>query len=95
MVSVLFGGRDCTGGVSAYAAGTTPEHSQLLGRGLKVLGRNDGLEDLLGDIPELLVLVAEENDDAVGLRVEAAGDVQDSLLDNLLDALLANCEVLV
>ncbi|KUI71595.1 hypothetical protein VM1G_11752 [Cytospora mali] len=44
-----------------------------------------GVGDLGGDIPQLLVLGAEEDDDTVGLGVEGGGDVLEGLLDDLLD----------
>lgn len=77
-----------------YSASGALEESHLLGGGLKVLGRDDSLEDLGGDVPELLVLGAKEDDDAVGLGVEAAGHVEHGLFDDLLDALGADREVL-
>jgi hypothetical protein len=40
------------------------------------------------------VLGAKEDDNAVALGVEAAGNVEDGLLYDLLDALLADGEVL-
>lgn len=41
------------------------------------------------------MLGAEENNDAVGLRVEARGDVLECLCDDLLDARRGGGEVLV
>lgn len=47
---------------------------------------NDGLEDGAGDVPELGVLGAEEDEQAVGLGVERGWGVEGGLLDELLDA---------
>lgn len=43
------------------------------------------LQALLGDLPELLVFLVEQNNDTSGLRVETAGNVKDVVLGNLLD----------
>lgn len=45
----------------------------------------DGLQDLLGELPELVVLILEQDDNASGLRVEGGGNVQDGGLDDLLN----------
>lgn len=58
------------------------------------LSRHDGLEGLGDQVPELVVLVTEKDDDAVGLAVEGRGDVLDGLVDDLLNLVLADGEVL-
>ena len=69
-----------------YSTSSTLEHGHAaLGAGPAILG-HDGLEGLGGDVPELLVLGAEQDDDAVALRVERRGNVLESLLDDLVDA---------
>lgn len=45
-----------------------------------------GLDEFIRSIPELLVLVLEENDCARGLHVESTGNVLDGLGDDLLNA---------
>lgn len=66
------------------------EHVELaLGGGVGVLG-HDGLQDVLCDLPDLLVLLLEQQDDARRLRVEGAGHVLDGLGDELLDARIAD-----
>jgi hypothetical protein len=77
-----------------YCAGCALEHGHLLSSGLKVLRRNNGAENLGGHVPKLVVLSAEQHDDAVALGVEAAGDMEETLLDDLLDALGADGQVL-
>lgn len=62
------------------------EHAHLLARGLELFGGHDGLEGVGGDVPQLLVVGAEEEDGAVGLRVEGRGGVLDGVGDDLLDA---------
>lgn len=65
---------------------TSLETVKLLLSLAELLGRNLRLQDLLDKLPELLVLVIEEDDKAGGLRVETAGDVGDGVVDDLLDA---------
>lgn len=48
--------------------------------------RQGALDELIRSIPELLVLVLEENDCARGLHVESTGNVLDGLGDDLLNA---------
>ena len=52
----------------------------------ELLGWDDGGQDLAGDVPELIVGIAEEEDVACGLGVEGGGDVEDGFLDDFLDA---------
>lgn len=59
------------------------------------VGGDDGLEDLRGVFPELVVLGTEDDEDAVGLGVEGGGNVEDGVLDDLLDAVLGDGEFLV
>lgn len=76
-------------------AGGGTEHGHLVTGGLPVLGGDDGAEDVGGQVPQLLVLLAEEDDDTVGLGVEGGGGVEGGLVDDLLDALLGDGELLV
>lgn len=46
---------------------------------------NKALESLDGDIPKVIVLLTEQNNQTSGLGVERAGHVQDSRIDELLD----------
>lgn len=69
-----------------YRSGSSSEHGHLAGSSLKLLGGNDSLEDLGGNIPQLLVVGAEQDDDAVGLGVEGGGDMVEQVLDDLLNA---------
>lgn len=62
---------------------------------LPAVGGDDGLQDLAGGVPELVMVGVEEDDDAVGLGVEGGGDVAQGVLDDLLDALLGDGEGLV
>lgn len=51
---------------------------------------DDGLEDVAHDVPELVVLVLEQEHEAGGLRVEGGGDVLDKLADDLFDAVVGD-----
>ena len=65
---------------------TSLEAVELLLGLSELLGRNLRLQDLFDKLPELLVLVIKQDDEAGGLRVETAGDVGDGVVDDLLDA---------
>lgn len=78
-------------GVSAYGSVGSLEHLQL-GQGLALedslgdgTGGNEALEGGDGEIPQALVLLLQEDNQAGGLGVERAGNVQDSLVDDLFD----------
>ena len=47
-------------GETAYGAGGALEHGHLGGGALPLVGGDDGLEDLAGNVPEAIVLVANE-----------------------------------
>lgn len=70
------------------------EHGELVGRALPLVLGDDTLEDVAGQVPQLVVLAAKEHNEAVGLRVERRGSLQRRLLDELLDAGRANGELL-
>ena len=73
--------------VVTYSTSSTLKHGHASsGASPAILGHN-GLEGLGGDVPELLVLGAEQDNDAVALRVERRRDVLEGLLDDLVDAL--------
>lgn len=57
------------------------------------LGGKDGLHDLAHDLPQLPVLVAEQDDDAGGLHVVRRRAVQHELVHDLLNALLGDDQV--
>lgn len=66
------------------------EHVKLsLGLG-ELLLRDLWLEDFLDIFPELLVLLIKKNDKTRGLRVERRGNMLDGLGDKLLDAGIAD-----
>lgn len=79
---------------NTYGTSGTLEQGNLVTSGLPVLLGDNGLEDVAGNVPELLVLGAEQDDDADGLGVEGGRDVQGGLLDDLGDALLGDGQVL-
>lgn len=71
---------------NTYSAIARAKAVELLFGSLELLGWDDGLEDVFGDVPQLLVLGLEQDHHAGTLRVEAAGNMEDRVLDNLLDA---------
>lgn len=70
---------------SAYSAVTSLETINLLLSLRELFLRNLRLQDLLDKLPELLVLIVEQDNNTSGLRVETAGDVKDVVSGNLLD----------
>jgi hypothetical protein len=73
-----------------YSAISSLEHIHLLLGLLILIGWDDALENLLVDVPELVMLVLEQDDGAGGLRVEGGRDVLDDLGDDLGDALVGD-----
>lgn len=71
--------------LTTYGSVGTLEAVDLLLGGVELVLRNEGLEDFSYIVPELLVVVVEQDDKAGGLRVEGGGDMEDGLLDKLLD----------
>ena len=75
-----------------------PEHSAVggleaieFGLGLReVLGGDNGFESLDGKVPQLLMLSFQQDDCACRLRVEAAWDVLDGVVDDLDDSFVGN-----
>lgn len=82
------------GGGPTYRSGSTLEHVHLAASRLPLLSRNNRLEDLGSNVPQLLVVGAKEHDDTVGLRVEGGGDLVQEVLNDLLDAVLRDGQVL-
>ena len=69
-----------------YRSVRSPKTRNLGLRLRELIRRHDFLQHITCNIPELLVLVLEQQDDACGLRVEGGGGVQDGLVDDVLDA---------
>lgn len=51
---------------------------------------NQTLHGSDGDVPDLLVLLLQQQDDAGGLSVEGAGHVQDGISDDALDGIVGD-----
>lgn len=62
---------------------------------LELILGDHGLEHLGGNVPELLVVLVQEDDDARRLRVERRGRVEDDLVDNLNNLLVRLGSLLV
>ena len=62
------------------------EHLEAAHGTLERFSRQYRLVDVGDHVPELGVLLVEDDDHAAGLGVEGAGDVLDGLGDELLDA---------
>lgn len=76
-------------------AGAGLEAGHAAGGGLPGVLRDDGLEDVRGHVPQLVVLSAEEHEHAVGLGVERGGGVQGELVDDVGDARCGHRQLLV
>lgn len=76
-------------------AGGGLEAGVALGRGLPAVGGHDLLEDLRGDVPQLVVLGAVEDEHAVGLRVEGRGGLDQVLLHDRGDLVRGDGQLLV
>lgn len=77
-----------------YSSSTTLEHGNFARGGLPLLSSDNGLEDLAGDVPQLFVVGAEQDNDAVGLGVERRRNLVQQVLDDLLNAGLGDGQVL-
>ena len=69
----------------AYGAVTATEASETVQGVLPGVRGHDGLEDVLHDVPELVVVLLEEKDNAGGLGVERGRDILDDVASDLLD----------
>jgi hypothetical protein len=69
-----------------YGSVASTEATDAVAGVLPLLLGNDGFEDVADDVPELVVLVLEQEHQAGGLGVERGGDVFDELGDDLFDA---------
>jgi len=91
----LFAGKTGTygsiGGLEHLQLGQSLVLKGLLGDSA---GSDEALEGRGSDVPETLVLLLQENNQAGGLGVERAGDVQDSSIDKLLDLSIGDGAVL-
>ena len=80
---------------SAYSSVAGAEASNAVAGALPGVLRHDGLEDVADDIPELVVLVLEKEDETGRLGVEGGRDVPDKLGDDLLNAVVGDGRGLV
>lgn len=71
------------------------EAANLLLCGTELLRGNHGLQDLEDEVPEGVVLLVEEKDNAGALRVERGGDVEDDFLSDVLNLLVGDGGLLV
>ena len=87
--------RDGKGAAVTYRSVGGPEAVDLLlGAVERALG-SERLEDLDNVVPELLVVLVEQDNDASRLRVEGRGDVEEGLLGELLDLRVRDGRLLV
>ena len=66
-----------------HRAGAGGKGSQLVLGGLELVGRHDGSQCLLGQLPEFFMLGAQQDHQTGGLRVERRRRVLDGMLDGL------------
>jgi hypothetical protein len=83
------------GKVQTYSAVGSAEAVDLLLGAVELVLRGEGLEDLDDVVPELLVVLVQEDDEAGGLRVKRGGDMEKCLLNELLDFLVRDWCLLV
>lgn len=69
-----------------YSAVSRFEPTETLVGLLELVGWQLLLVDLTNELPKLLVLGLEDQDEPGGLRVEGAGHVEEGVLDDTLDA---------
>lgn len=68
-----------------YSAVGGLEAVDLLLGAVELVLRSKGLQDLDNVVPELLVVLVQQDNEAGGLAVEGRGNVEEGLLDKLLD----------
>lgn len=78
-----------------YSSVGAPEHVKLLLSGSVLLSRDDSLEGILGNVPELVVLLLEQDNDASALAIERGGSMEDGLANDLLDLLVVDGRLLL
>lgn len=71
----------------AYSTVPGPEAGDALLGVLPAVSGHYGFEDVLGSVPELVVLIFEEDDHARGLGVERGGDILATQMLGSLDLL--------
>lgn len=71
------------------------EHVELLLGDLVLLLRDNSLQGILSDVPQLVVLVLQEKDSTRGLAVEGGRGVQDGISNDLLDLLIRDWSLLL
>lgn len=71
---------------TSYCAVTCVEAANALLRALELVFWSDGLENVESSVPELVVILAKEDDETSGLRVEGTWRLQKSFLKDLSDA---------
>lgn len=69
-----------------YGSVTSAEASDAAASVLPLGLRDNGFQDIADNVPELVVLVLEQEHEAGGLGVERGGHVLDELGEDLLDA---------
>ena len=67
------------------AVGVAEAVEALLGVAFEVLGRGDGLDDFGDDVPELVVVVFEEEDEAGRVGAEGRGSLLEGCFEDLFD----------
>jgi len=76
--------------IKTYRAITSLETIESLLGGAVLLRGYDALQDALCNIPELVMLLLDQEDDACTLAVEGGGNMEESLGDNILDLLVGD-----
>jgi hypothetical protein len=90
-------GRYCltTKGLTYSSVGAVQHVQPLLCGGIFWVCRKRSLESGLGDVPQLVMLVLKQDNNARALAIEGGGGVEDGVADNLLDLLVVNRRLLL
>lgn len=73
-----------------YCPESTLEHGHASGRLFLSIRRRQRFDNVGHVVPELVVLLSDQHDEACGLRVETAGHRGDGVLYNLLELRIRN-----
>lgn len=80
--------------LSTHRPESTLEHCHALGSLFLSICRSQSLYNVVDNVPELVMLFSDQHNKAGGLRVEAAGNGGDGVLDDLFELCIRDGGVL-